>query len=715
MLKFRINAKADVKAAAEIFIYGDIGESWWDETTSAAEFVRDLAALKNETVTIRINSVGGSVPDALAIHNAIRRHASDISIVIDGMAMSAASLIAMAAPCSMAENAIMMIHAPWVHAAGNAVELREVADQLDVWSEGLAQSYSRKSGIAAEDIVSTYLDGKDHYLTAAEAQAAGFVDEIVEAMPIAASLRVPASALSRYSLPHNAAPFVIQPAQAAQAQGGSDMDRIAQIRALFAAHKENPDLMALCDACIEDEGMTVEQAKAHLNDAMAPSAKADTKSDAAAVAAGVRKEAQRRADIEAAFQPFASAEGMDGLLRECLSDTGVTAMAANQRLLAKLGEASTSATGAIVVRDNPEREKFNDGVVAAILARAGKADRETRQAAKASGYHNFTLMEMAKASLSRANVDFSAMNASQIAQAALTQTTSDFSILLENAMHKALLASYATAGDTWSRFCRTGSVSDFRAHGRYRTGSIGNYQTVNEVGEYSNVAIPDGEKGSIIATDKGLIINLTYQMIVNDDLGAFVGLASDLGRAGRRTVEAAVYALLAENSGLGPTMGDGDTLFHANHNNIGTGAALSAASIDADRVVMASQTDVSGNEFLDLRPTVWLGPLSSGSTARVINDAQYDPDTANKLQKPNAVRGLFSDVVDTARLSGTRYYLFADPSDAPVIEVAFLNGEMEPYIVMEEAFSSRGAKYRATLDFGVAAIDYRGAVTNAGA
>jgi hypothetical protein len=306
------------------------------------------------------------------------------------------------------------------------------------------------------------------------------------------------------------------------------------------------------------------------------------------------------------------------------------------------------------------------------------------------------------------------MTVPQIAIAALTQSTSDFPVLLENAMHKALLQSYQAAGDTWSRFCRTGSVSDFRAHGRYRTGTIGNYTVVNENGEYQNVAIPDGEKGSVTAVDRGLIINLTYQMIVNDDLGAFIGLASDLGRAGRRTVESAVYALIAENSGLGPTMLDGDTLFHANHGNIGTGAALTMASIDADRVLMGGQTDISGNEFLDLRPAIWLGPLGSGGTARTINDAQYDPDTANKLQKPNMVRGIFRDVVDTARLSGTRYYLFADPAEAPVIEVAFLNGETEPYLMLEEAFSSRGAKWRATLDFGVAAIDYRGAVTNAG-
>ena len=237
---------------------------------------------------------------------------------------------------------------------------------------------------------------------------------------------------------------------------------------------------------------------------------------------------------------------------------------------------------------------------------------------------------------------------------------------------------------------------------------------MNEAGEYVNRVIPDGEKATIQVDTRGNIINLTRKAIINDDMGSFLGLAADLGRAGKRTIEAAVFSLLAENGNMGPTMQDGDTLFHSNHGNIGTGAALSMASIDADRVLMASQADISGNDFLYLRPKVWLGPMGSGGTARAINSSQYDPDAANKLQKPNIVNGLFSEVIDTPRLSGTRYYLFTDPVQAPVIEVAFLNGIQEPYVEMQEGFSVDGTRYKARLDFGVAAIDYRGAVTNAG-
>ena len=172
--------------------------------------------------------------------------------------------------------------------------------------------------------------------------------------------------------------------------------------------------------------------------------------------------------------------------------------------------------------------------------------------------------------------------------------------------------------------------------------------------------------------------------------------------------------MLKSNSGLGPVLADGKTLFHADHGNITTGAALAMLAIDADRVAMASQLDVGGNDFLDLRPAVLVVPIGLGGTARTINDAEYDPDTANKLQKPNAVRGLFSDIVDTPRLTGTRRYLVASPAEAPVLEVAFLDGNDTPFLELENGFTVDGARWKVRLDYGVAGVDYRGAVTNAG-
>lgn len=717
---FSIKAQANVNAAAEIYIYGDIGDSWWEETVGAADFVRELNALKNEEVHIRINSIGGSVPDGLAIHNAIRRHPSKITIYIDGMAMSIASLIAMAAECHMAENAILMIHAPWAgNVSGNAKALREYADQLDSWAAAMATSYAKKSGMAYEDILAMITDGADHYYTAAEAQAAGFVDAITEALPIAASARINASDLARYQgLPTAANAFVIHAAKPATSPEDITMGREEKIRAKFQPHAAKPGVDALLQEILADESITPEAAGEKLNALLAAPAAKGSEDEDTITAKALAAEKQRRQAVRAQFQPFAAHEGMVELLDTCLDDHTVTPEAAGQKILAKLA-ADTQPVGAthVHITQGANSRRMQDEIVASVIAKAGLADDKTRELAMASGFRNYSLLDFARASLSRAGVTHQHMDKMALVAAAFTQSTSDFPILLENAMHKVLLNAYATAPDTWTRFCKTGSVSDFRAHNRYRTGSLGNLDPLNELGEFTNKTIPDAEKASIAVGTRGNVINLSRQAIINDDLGAFVGLAAMLGRSAKRTIEAAVYSLLGENAGLGPHLADGNPLFHnrgAGKNNIGSNAALSVDALEADRVVMGSQVDVSGNEFLDLRPAVLLVPLGLGGTARVINDAQYDPDTSGKLQRPNMVRGLFRDIVDTPRLTGKRRYLFADPNETPVIEVAFLDGIQEPFIEQQSGFTVDGAQYKVRLDFGVAALDYRGAVTNAG-
>ncbi len=330
-----------------------------------------------------------------------------------------------------------------------------------------------------------------------------------------------------------------------------------------------------------------------------------------------------------------------------------------------------------------------------------------------------TMAELAREFLERARVKTRGMDKMEMVGRAFMQrsggmnSTGDFTVLLENALHKTLLAAYGTTPDTWRRFCKVGSVSDFRPHPRYRQGSFGVLSALNEGGEFTNASIPDGKKESITATTKGRIVAITRQAIINDDMGAFNDIATRLGRAAALTIEVDVYALLAAN----PNMGDGVALFHATHANIGAAAAISVASIDADRVLMAQQQDSALNEYLELRPAVLVLPVGLGGAARVINQSQYDTDkVANaRNQEPNKVVGLYRDVVDTARLAGTTRYSFADPNIAPVIEVVFLNGQQTPYMEMQQGWRVDGTEWKTRLDFGVGAIDWRGVVRNAGA
>lgn len=430
---------------------------------------------------------------------------------------------------------------------------------------------------------------------------------------------------------------------------------------------------------------------------------------AAAADAGVtakQRETERQNKITEIFAhvPIDRAD-IHALKPSFMIDASMSEEKAREKILAKLGEGSAPvAQNARIEMGETGRDRFIANATNAILAKAG-IEKPTAH----NEMRGWRLERIAEQSLVQASLAVSGDRMGMIA-AAFTQSTSDFPVLLENALHKTLLATYAIQPDVWSRFCAIGTVSDFRAHPRYRTGSFGNLDSLTELGEFKNKSIPDGEKASVTISTKGNIINISRQAIINDDMGAFIGLAQNLARAAKRTVESDVFALLASN----PTMGDSVALFHGTHGNLGTAANPTVASIDEARQLMAAQQDISGNDYLDLRPTIWLGGLAQGGNARVVNGSQYDPDTANKLQKPNMVMGIFSDVIDSPRIAGNVWYAFADPQIAPVIEVAFLDGNQEPYLEMQNGWNVDGAAYKVRLDYGVAAIDYRGAVKNAG-
>ncbi|MPS27567.1 MAG: Clp protease ClpP [Alcaligenaceae bacterium] len=657
-------------SVGEVYIYGEIGDSWYSESVSANDFRREIEQLDVQTLVVRISSIGGSCPDGIAIYNALKRHPATIHVAIDSWACSVASLIAMAGDTvEMPSNTLMMIHGPSMMAAGNSNELRRVADMLDVWADAMSTSYAAKTGKPKAEMLALLTDGADHWYTAEEAVAMGLADISTEAVPVTASL---------------------------------DISRFSSIPAAAAAFLKDVSMPQANPA-----------ARTPANPAPAPAAN-PAPAPVPAAEADIRRvtleaETQRRVDVRAAFAPFMAAAGVADLLRTCEDNVAVSAAAAREQLLQHLGQ-SSQPVGAQVETLEDETDKYRSGVVAALLHRAGVHLKDAAPIA-ANPYRGYRMLDIARASLERRGIKMVGLDPMSIVAMAFTQTTGDFPVLLENAMHKALLAAWKITPDTWSRFCAIGSVSDFRAHNRYRIASLGNLDDLSEAGEFKTKAIPDGEKAEVSIGTKGYIINLTRHAIINDDLGAFIGLATAQGRAAKRTVEALVYALLASN----PLLKDGHALYSAEHGNLLTGAAPSVESFDAARVAMAQQKDVGGNDFLDISPSIWLGPIGLGGTARVINGAQYDPDTANKLQRPNKVAGLFGDVVDTARLTGTAWYTFAAPDVAPAIEVDFLDGNQEPFLEQQNGFTVDGTQYKVRLDVGATAIDYRGTTKNPGA
>lgn len=441
-------------------------------------------------------------------------------------------------------------------------------------------------------------------------------------------------------------------------------------------------------------------------------------------------ERQRGLDIRAAVAKANLTDG-DKLADEHIKKGTTTAdfrALLFEELTKKDAKTRTDGTTQVLPGEDA-RDKFARGVGAWLVRKAGV----TEMYAKGAGvgvekvgdggeFRGMSMIEIGRMSLELAGVKTRGLDKQELARQILsyrsaTQTASDFTTALESVMNKTLLGAYAIQPDTWTKFCKRGSVSDFRPSNRYRRGSFGRLDNLNELGEFKNKPITDAEKQTISAGTVGNIVALSRQALINDDMGFFTDVLTAMGRAAKLSPEIDIYALLALNAGLGPLMSDGNTLFHASHNNITTGAAISAAAFDADRVAMASQKDKDGNDFVDLRPAILLIAVGLGGQSKVINGSQYDPDTvANKSQmKPNIVVGLFREIVDTPRLSGTRRYLFADPTIAPTLEVVFLDGQSEPVLESKEGFRVDGMEWRVRYDYGVGGIDFRGAITNAGA
>jgi ATP-dependent protease ClpP protease subunit len=171
---------------AEVAIYDEIGAYG----VSAKGFLSELGALPEGTpVDLRLNSPGGSVFDAVAIHNALKRHAGPVTVWIDGIAASAASYIAMAGDeIVMPENAFLMIHDPAGLVMGTAEDMRAMAEALDKVKGSLVSGYAAKSGRTTEEV--SRLMSAETWFDASDAVAQGFADRLVEPVRIAANFDI---------------------------------------------------------------------------------------------------------------------------------------------------------------------------------------------------------------------------------------------------------------------------------------------------------------------------------------------------------------------------------------------------------------------------------------------------------------------------------------------------------------------------------------------
>ncbi len=643
--------------AAEIWIYADIGDSWWEDTVSAKTLCKDIAALEVSQITVRLNSFGGSVSDGIALYNALKSHPAQVTTCVDGIAASIASLIAQAGDRrEIAENAQLMVHAPWTYAAGNAPELRAAADMLDSWSQSMAATYARATGKEAEAVLADWLDGKDHWFTAAEAVEAGLADEAVAAMPVNASL-------TRFDWgPRAQAALVPQrtPAAAAANTPGAPMPQ--------------------------------------------PTNPAAPNEPAIDVNAAVRAENQRQIDIRAAFKAYArDAEDSAKLLDECLADVQCDVVKAKAKLLELQAKGTEPVAGGYVVTMEDERDKFRAGVQAALMIR-GQLDKNDGS----NPYRSYTLGEIARACLAHAGVRNMPADKMGMIALAFTHTSSDFPLLLANVAQKAMMKGYDEADETFQVWTTPGSLPDFKVQSTVDLGSFPSLRRVQEGAEYKYVTVGERREQRVLAT-YGERFMISRQAIINDDLDAFSRLPRKMGRAAIRTVGDLAYAVLTANA----NMADGNALFSAPHSNLQGAATISTAAVDVMRVAMARQKDIGQTSgSLNIRMRYVITPVSIQGAANVVRDSEFEVGGTNTTKNntvPNSVRNTF-EVVSDARLddaSTSIYYGVADPAMHDTVVVDYLDGNQAPTLEQQTGWAVDGAEFKVRMDASAKALDWK--------
>lgn len=666
---------------AEIYIYGYIGNSIWDEVNPKS-LIDDLKAIEGlKKIEVHINSGGGSVYGGNAIYNALKMHDAEVDVYIEGLAASMASVIAMAGDnVYIADNSMIMIHDPWTWADGNAEELRKIADQLDKAKKTLVKSYVKKTGLPDEDIEN--MMSQETYLDADEAIEMGFADHKTESIDIAACITGLDLSWCK-NLPKHLIEIKSESTGQHNEESTMDDEKI--------------------QGSVDDTGKNKETLELKI-DASEVKAEIEAAANDAAQAA-LKAEAKRRCDISEVFKPFNG--DFSELERSCMDDMNISASDAQSKLLDAISKKPAESLGFRSITVDDSRGKVRAGLVESILCKAGVVKDNTQ-----NEFRSYSLMDVARACLDRCHVNTRGMNKMDIVAAAFTHSTSDFPNVLADILNKGMLKGWDEAPETFDLWTSRGILTDFREAKRVGINTFPNLDALPEGAEYKYGTVGDRGETIQLAT-YGKMVSITRQAIINDDLNAFTKIPMMMGRAARRTIGNLVYNILNNN----PVMADGTAIFDALHKNLGTSGVITTASLDEMRSLMATQTDAvsSGNAVaLGITPKYMLVPEAlRGKAIATVESETEIAASQNNSKRPNYARNIAS-VISDARLAPNAYYLTADPALYDTIEVAYLDGVDTPYLEQQMGWNVDGTAFKVRIDAGVKALDHRTMTKNAG-
>jgi ATP-dependent protease ClpP protease subunit len=675
-----VTVKAAITAPV-LQLYGDVGMD-----VLASDVARALEQAGGRDVTINLFSYGGDAGEGLAIHDILARYQGKKTVIIDGVAASAGSMVAMAGDrVVMPDNALLMIHNCWSMAAGDAESLRTSAALLDTYSASYRQTYARKSG-KDEAQVDQWMAagaGAGTWFTAAAAVEAGLADEVSAPVDVRAS--VPALPADRFTNP-----------PAALLKGW------AALPSLSTEDNPKPSLIPMTS-----------QSQA----GGAPAATTEVQPVAAAATEAVTVQAQAPQPVAASTESATvAALRRETDIRRCAASAGlpadvVQAMVDGGKPFTEVAMEIVTAHAAVVEgrtsAGHPARIQVTRDAGDSVMAGIGEMLEARINPGANIGdagkqYRGYSLMECVRIFAESRGINTAGRSKSDLVAMAM-HSTSDFPLLFSNLAGKTLTAAYEEEPHTWKPLAKQRNLPDFKQASDLVLAADLAPELLLEGGEYKKGTLQEAQATWKLAT-YARKVTISRQAIINDDLSALERTPEYLGRGFRRLESNLVWNLITSNATVSV---DSAALFGGTHNNTGTGA-IGIAGMNAAKKAMRKQTDISG-VTVNLTPDYLIVPTDLEATAlQFLYPTGYAPAALTGAAGPNVYAGAMQLIVEP-RLDGsaTQWYAASAPSKVEGLVYGYLADEPGPTIAPVTERDPDGLTLLARFDFGCAVKDYR--------
>lgn len=358
----------------------------------------------------------------------------------------------------------------------------------------------------------------------------------------------------------------------------------------------------------------------------------------------------------------------------------------------------TRVSQTVVVGGVPDEKNMIREIQDSIVARSGIANVDLSN----NYFRGATLTDMARHILGVNSLD-----RNDIAQRAMSND--QFTLLLGNVANRVMVSNFEEAEGTYGLWTTNVDLPNFKLQTDVSVKNPnGRLAKLKEKGELESLELDEnGEAWKL--ESYGNKFTFTRQMLINDDLGAFSNIVATFGQMAKRTSNGLVYDLLqAKGDFENYKMSDKKALFHSEHKNTDTAAALSSESLSAARVLMRRQMD--GKTALNINPKYLIVSPENETRAKQLLTSEADP-TSNNAGVTNIHKNSL-DLIVESELSANPWFLAAARK---TIKTGTLAGTGGQPIVQEKLKSAGGIEFECLYDFGVMVEDFRGLYKNMGA